>query len=118
MIARGSHALISKKGDSLAIPKSSIRRIMKLDDEVKSVQQEAVWLIGKATEIFLENLSKQSYEQSIKRGGRMIRYEDVADARTADANLSFLEGKPISIEGMEPRQKPLSPSISRPINPR
>lgn len=44
-----------------------------------------------ASELFLRNLAKQSYRYARDRGRHVIRYEDIAEARTNDPALSFLE---------------------------
>lgn len=75
----------------LSIPKNSIKRIMKLDDDVKQVQSEAVFLVGKATELFLAGLARESYEVSQKDDRRQIKYDHLVDVRLADEKLAFLK---------------------------
>ena len=43
--------------DQLQIPKAAIKRIMKLDPEVSQVANDAVVLVAKATEMFLEKFA-------------------------------------------------------------
>ena len=40
-----------------SIPKTSVRRLMKISDEVSNISQEAVGLVGKATEEFIGMVS-------------------------------------------------------------
>mmetsp|Transcript_33040 Transcript_33040/g.43492 ORF Transcript_33040/g.43492 Transcript_33040/m.43492 type:complete len:128 (+) Transcript_33040:62-445(+) len=87
------------KRSGLALPKSSVRRIMKLDDEIKSVNKEGIILAERAAVLFLEKFAQEAYSKAQTRGAKMIRYEDVADARVADPNLLFLEGVIPSVPG-------------------
>ena len=48
--------------------------------------------MGKATELFLESFAKQSFQVASQNKRRMIKYEDVAEARIADDRLEFLDG--------------------------
>ena len=53
--AEGATASVSH--DQLQIPKAAIKRIMKLDPEVSQVANDAVVLVAKATEMFLEKFA-------------------------------------------------------------
>jgi histone H3/H4 len=85
-----------KKGRSpavkgLTIPFRNVKRTMKLDPDIATVQQEAAILTTLASELFLKSLAKESYQNAQSRGRTTIRYEDIAEARTKDPSLAFLD---------------------------
>eukprot|EP00629_Pelagomonadales_sp_RCC1024_P004240 CAMPEP_0119286170 /NCGR_PEP_ID=MMETSP1329-20130426/33446_1 /TAXON_ID=114041 /ORGANISM="Genus nov. species nov., Strain RCC1024" /LENGTH=87 /DNA_ID=CAMNT_0007286899 /DNA_START=146 /DNA_END=405 /DNA_ORIENTATION=+ len=50
----------TSKAEQLAIPKAAVKRIMKLDPEVNQIATDAVVLVAKATEMFLEKFSAEA----------------------------------------------------------
>lgn len=91
--SRGSSA---KKGRSpsvrgLTIPFRTVKKAMKLDPDTPIVQNEAAVMTTIAAELFLKSLAKKSHKNAKNRGRNTIRYEDIAEARTNEAALSFLE---------------------------
>lgn len=77
---------------NLAIPKASIKRIMKLDPDTKQLSQDAIVLMSKATELFVDKLAKASHSMAVSNKRKTIKYEDIADARLSDKNMEFLDG--------------------------
>jgi histone H3/H4 len=75
----------------LTIPFRTVKKAMKLDPDIPIVQNEAAIMTTMAAELFLKSLAKQSHRNAKNRGRNTIRYEDVAEARTNDASLAFLE---------------------------
>ena len=84
-----------KKIDSL-IPKGSVKRVIKLDKDVRLVGTDAVTAISKSTEMFIEWFARKAADEAKRRVGEdgktIIKYEDVYQARTADKTLEFLDG--------------------------
>ena len=78
------------------IPKGSVKRVIKIDKDVRMVGQDAVVAISKATELFVEAFAKSASAKAAARTGAdgrpIVKYEDVYAARAADDNLIFLEG--------------------------
>jgi hypothetical protein len=78
------------------IPKGSVKRVIKIDKDVRMVGQDAVVAISKATELFVEAFAKSAAAKAAVRVGAdsrpVVKYEDVYAARAADDNLIFLEG--------------------------
>jgi histone H3/H4 len=74
------------------IPKASIKRIMKLDPDTKQLSQDAIMLMAKATELFVDKLAKASHAMAVANKRKTIKYEDIADARLSDKALEFLDG--------------------------
>lgn len=77
---------------NLTIPKASIKRIMKLDPDTKQLSQDAIVLMCKATELFVDKLAKASHSMAVSNKRKTIKYEDIADARLSDKNMEFLDG--------------------------
>jgi histone H3/H4 len=105
----------------LTIPFRTVKKAMKLDPDIPIVQNEAAIMATLAAELFLKRLARQSHNNAKSRGRNTIRYglscgvkfaiidllsdtpgflciiltilryEDVAEARTKDPSLAFLE---------------------------
>jgi histone H3/H4 len=93
---RGGPPPGSRKGrtpavQGLAIPFRAIKRTMKMDPDIGTVQNEAAIMTTMAAELFVKKLASQSHHIAKSKGRNTIRYEDVAEARTKDPALSFLE---------------------------
>lgn len=86
----------SRKGrtpavQGLTIPFRAVKRTMKMDPDIGTVQNEAAIMTTLAAELFLKSLASQSHLNAKNKGRNTIRYEDVAEARTKDPALTFLE---------------------------
>lgn len=75
----------------LTIPFRTIKKSMKLDPDIPIVQNEAAIMATVAVKLFLKRLVTQSHRNAKNRGRNTVRYEDVAEARTNDKALAFLE---------------------------
>jgi histone H3/H4 len=75
----------------LTIPFRTVKKAMKLDPDIPIVQNEAAIMTTVAAELFLKRLAKDSFRNAKNRGRNTIRYEDVAEARTKNSALAFLE---------------------------
>ena len=65
---------------SLALPKASVKRIMKLSDEVQNVSAEAVIAVSKVTEDFLNQIVAQAHEVSQAHNRKTIKvFNNYAD---------------------------------------
>jgi len=92
---RGGPPPGSRKGrtpavQGLTIPFRAIKRTMKLDPDIGTVQNEAAIVTTMAAELFIKALATQSHQRAKSKGRNTIRYEDVAEARAHDPALSFL----------------------------
>ena len=58
---------------SLALPKASVKRIMKLSDEVQNVSAEAVIAVSKVTEDFLNQIVAKAHEVSQAHNRKTIK---------------------------------------------
>ena len=75
----------------LTIPFRTIKRIMKIDDSLGIVQNDAAIITTAALEHFVKTLAVKSLELAKSKGRNTIKYDDVAEVRAADRSLSFLD---------------------------
>lgn len=74
------------------LPLARIKTLVKADPDVSIASQESVFLISKATELFIEYLTKDVYRitQSSKR--KTIQRKDLDVIIETNEELAFLEG--------------------------
>ena len=92
-LARGREtARKNRESGTFSLPLRNIKRIMRLNEDVGMVQNEAAILVQAAAEMFTKQFAMESLETA-KTNGRKntIKYEDLAEARSASDRLSFLE---------------------------
>jgi len=75
---------------STAFPLARVQRIIKTDEDVNKITSEAVFLIAKSTEFFLENFVTESYKSTKRDKRRTIQYKDLAKAVQDIDSLEFL----------------------------
>ena len=75
----------------LTIPFRTVKKAMKLDPDIPIVQNEAAIMTTVAAELFLKKLAKDSFRNAKNRGRNTVKYEGVAEARTKNPALAFLE---------------------------
>lgn len=73
------------------LPLSKVKNIMKLDSEMNIVSHEAVVLVAKATEMFIQALTKESCKVKNPKK-KTIQKHDFDQALTLVSALEFLEG--------------------------
>ena len=72
-------------------PNARLKRVMRLDSSVRSVNNEAVAVADKAVTMFIEFLAKQSQKSSARAKRKTIQYRDVALTVKEIEALDFLE---------------------------
>jgi hypothetical protein len=72
------------------IPVSKIRKIVKLDPEVKNLSKEALSLITCTTELFVNYLAKEAYSVASIQNRRKLIARDVLDVTSSRDLLAFL----------------------------
>jgi Histone-like transcription factor (CBF/NF-Y) and archaeal histone len=82
-----------------SFPQGKIKRIMKLDRDIKKATSEATLAISIATELFIQSLAAGAHTEISRRGRRIIRGEHVRSAvrahqPTADFLLDSLSQPP------------------------
>ncbi|XP_045181200.1 chromatin accessibility complex protein 1-like [Mercenaria mercenaria] len=71
------------------LPLSRVRTIMKSSPDVNNINQEALFLAAKATEMFIQSLAQVSLEQSSDKG--LLKYNDLAEIVDGIDTLQFLQ---------------------------
>ncbi|KAK7889765.1 hypothetical protein WMY93_025325 [Mugilogobius chulae] len=86
-VSASSHSRLSK------LPLARIKALMKTDPDVSLASQESVFIIAKATELFVEMIAKDAmvYAQQGKR--KTLQRKDLDNAIEAIDEFAFLEGK-------------------------
>ncbi|CAK6438972.1 unnamed protein product [Pipistrellus nathusii] len=74
----------------VSLPLSRIRVIMKSSPEVSSINQEALVLTAKATELFVQYLATYSYRHGSGKEKRALTYHDLSDAAEESETFQFL----------------------------
>jgi histone H3/H4 len=75
----------------LGIPFRAIKRIMKIDADIATVQNEAAIVTTYALELFVKKIVNESYANAQKRGRNTVKYEDLAETRATNKSLNFLD---------------------------
>ena len=79
-----------ERASLIRYPLAKIKNIMKLDSDIKLCQKDAYTIIGKVTEIFLQELARGAYAvcKSCKR--KTINLEDINSAIKMDPKMGFI----------------------------
>ncbi|XP_077363724.1 chromatin accessibility complex protein 1 [Festucalex cinctus] len=78
----------SKRG--LCLPISRVRLIMKSSPDVSNINQEALFLTTKATEMFVQYLALSSFNNGQGRESHSLSYSDLASAAEDIETFQFL----------------------------
>ena len=79
-----------ERNSLIRFPLAKIKNIMKLDNDIKLCQKDAYTVIGKVTEMFLQELAQSAYAvcKSCKR--KTINLEDISSAIKMDPKMGFI----------------------------
>ncbi|XP_059052525.1 DNA polymerase epsilon subunit 4 [Achroia grisella] len=77
---------------STRLPMARIKNIMKMDPDVSVVSGDAVFLVTKATELFLETIAKETYSYTASNKRKLISKKDLDLIINKVDCLCFLEG--------------------------
>jgi len=95
---------LEEKGDSLSskqpeshegkvrLPLARIKTIMKTDPDVTMTSQESAVLIAKATELFVQELTKEVFSYTLQAKRKTVQRKDLELAIDRIDSLAFLEG--------------------------
>ena len=72
------------------LPTARVRKIMKLDKEVKGTSKEATLLVQWCTELFLGQLTDEAFSVCKKTKKKMIKYEDISATVRKNEQMLFL----------------------------
>ncbi|KAK2167024.1 hypothetical protein LSH36_32g04000 [Paralvinella palmiformis] len=70
------------------LPVSRIRTIMKSSPEISSISQESLFLIGKATELFVRHMAAETLNNS--KSKMFLDYSSLAEVVSDNEQLQFL----------------------------
>ena len=76
---------------NLRLPLAKIRPMIKLDGDVQLTSQDSVYLITKATEMFIEFLTQESFRVTMAKKRKAVSKQDVDEAIANLDPLHFLE---------------------------
>uniref|UniRef100_A0A3B4EPZ0 Chromatin accessibility complex protein 1 n=2 Tax=Pygocentrus nattereri TaxID=42514 RepID=A0A3B4EPZ0_PYGNA len=75
---------------SVSLPMSRVRLIMKSSPDVSCINQEAIFLTTKATELFVQHLAMSSYNNGSGKDTNTLSYSDLADTAEDTETFQFL----------------------------
>jgi len=75
----------------LEIPFRAIKRTMKINDAIATVQVEAAVLTTYAVELFIDHFVYLCYQNAKRKKRNTIRYEDIGEVRAMNDRLEFLD---------------------------
>ena len=81
-----------RSATSVNLPQARVKHIMKLDPEVSIISTECVFLVTKATELFIESLARESFVHTAQANKKTVQNRDVDMAIASVDALVFLEG--------------------------
>ncbi|CDP13333.1 unnamed protein product [Coffea canephora] len=103
------------------IPTHRVKKIMKLDKEIKKVNSEAVFLISNSTQLFLQFLAEKSAQVVLEKKKKTIKLEHLRAAvkrhlPTSDFLLDSLP-PPAQPSDQLPKDRPRPRSSDKPVPP-
>ncbi|KAL5703577.1 hypothetical protein ACHQM5_022109 [Ranunculus cassubicifolius] len=86
-----------------SFPLGRVKKIMKLDEDIKQVNSEALFLVALSTDLFLEFLAKKSMEVALEKKRKTIKldYMRTAVKRHQPTQDFLLDSLPIPDESVE-----------------
>lgn len=104
--ASASDAVTSPTDDprSLVFPVSKVRRICKLDPDVRNVTKEAVALIAQAAELALQKLGRESVTVAALQNRRKLLPDDVALVCETRSQFEFLRDDIADLHRLQQRE--------------
>ncbi|EDV55598.1 DNA polymerase epsilon subunit 4 [Drosophila erecta] len=91
-VTNGNKAPSDHEAKMTQLPLARIRNIMKLDPDLHMANNEAVFIVAKAVELFIASLSRESYSYTAQSKKKTIQKRDVEMAISAVDSLMFLDG--------------------------
>ncbi|KAH0876874.1 hypothetical protein HID58_064268 [Brassica napus] len=83
--------VVSEDAKMIRFPMNRIRRIMRSDNSAPQIiMQDAVFLVNKATELFIERFSEEAYGSSVKDKKKFIHYKHLSSVVSNEERYEFL----------------------------
>ncbi|KAM6235904.1 DNA polymerase epsilon subunit 4 [Porphyrio hochstetteri] len=74
------------------LPLARVKALMKADPDVTLASQEAVFVLSRATELFVETIAKDAYVYAQQGKRKTLQRKDLDNAIEAIDEFAFLEG--------------------------
>uniref|UniRef100_A0AAQ4QA39 Chromatin accessibility complex protein 1 n=1 Tax=Gasterosteus aculeatus aculeatus TaxID=481459 RepID=A0AAQ4QA39_GASAC len=78
---------------NISLPISRVRLIMKSSPDVSSINQDALFLTTKATELFVQHLAVASFNNGPGKATNSLSYTDLANTAEEMETFHFLTGE-------------------------
>ncbi|KAJ8267545.1 hypothetical protein COCON_G00127170 [Conger conger] len=75
---------------NVSLPMSRVKLIMKSSPDVSSINQDALFLTTKATELFVQHLAQCSFKRGSGREKNTLAYSDLANVAEEIETFQFL----------------------------
>ncbi|CAH8386646.1 unnamed protein product [Eruca vesicaria subsp. sativa] len=85
-----SNGVVVEDAKMIRFPMNRIRRIMRSDNSAPQIMQDAVFLVNKATELFIEKFSEEAYGSSVKDKKKFIHYKHLSSVVSNEERYEFL----------------------------
>jgi len=72
----------------VVLPQTKVKTIMKSSPEIDAIGVDSVFLITKATELFIDHLTTAAYSSC--KGSKNVQYKNLADVVHKNSNMEFL----------------------------
>uniref|UniRef100_M4DQ75 Transcription factor CBF/NF-Y/archaeal histone domain-containing protein n=2 Tax=Brassica campestris TaxID=3711 RepID=M4DQ75_BRACM len=82
--------VVSEDAKMVRFPMNRIRRIMRSDNSAPQIMQDAVFLVNKATELFIERFSEEAYGSSVQDKKKFIHYKHLSSVVSNEERYEFL----------------------------
>ncbi|XP_065508797.1 DNA polymerase epsilon subunit 4 [Caloenas nicobarica] len=74
------------------LPLARVKALVKADPDVSLASQEAVFVLARATELFVETIAKDAYAYAQQGKRKTLQRKDLDNAIEAIDEFAFLEG--------------------------
>ncbi|XP_006635857.1 chromatin accessibility complex protein 1 [Lepisosteus oculatus] len=74
----------------ISLPISRVKLIMKSSPDVSSINQDALFLTAKATELFVQHLATYAFKKGKGKEKNSLTYSDLANAAEESETFQFL----------------------------
>ncbi|EEF29779.1 DNA polymerase epsilon subunit, putative [Ricinus communis] len=80
----------SENGTMCSFPMARIKRIIKTEDIGSKLTQDVVFLVNKATEMFLEQFCEEAYECAVREENESLAYKHLSSVVSGQRRFDFL----------------------------
>ncbi|XP_039371689.1 DNA polymerase epsilon subunit 4 isoform X1 [Mauremys mutica] len=88
----GSGSLCAAPLRLARLPLARVKALVKADPDVSLASQEAVFVLARATELFVETIAKDAYVYAQQGKRKTLQRKDLDNAIEAIDEFAFLEG--------------------------